>query len=148
MLKCHYVAKYTNSHTSPDLKAHAASIIKGSHCQVCFLRVKLHLRKAFWAWLQLTSESTACRSLAYRVNHFQLVHPTPPTSYRNEYRSCYKWHLADLFFSRAVMILSSTIHLLLSPKVIQEIPLPRVQSIIFQLHISHTTVSPGNTEGI
>lgn len=34
----------------------------------------------------------------YRVNHFQYVHPTPPTSYRNEYRSCYKWHSADLFF--------------------------------------------------
>lgn len=46
------------------------------------------------------------------------------------------------------MILFSTIHLLLSPKVIQEIPLPGVQSIILQLHISYTTVSPGNTEGI
>lgn len=74
------MAKYTHSHASLDLKAHAMSIMKGSGCQVCFLRVKLHFRKAIWAWLELTSEPTdrqltriLCKSFlvsAHTTTHF------------------------------------------------------------------------------
>lgn len=131
------MAKYTHSHASLDLKAHAMSIMKGSGCQVCFLRVKLHFRKAIWAWLELTSESTD-RQLTRILCKSFLVSAHTTTHFIQ------KWILLLLQVALSWLIpLKSSYDPILNyspavkPKAVRQTPCPCVQTILT------TTVSPG-----